>query len=686
MEITSLDAKDAPPISTEASPDLASLNSDLATSRLSKVTDKNPASDLASFSRTEAPSALPEGLSGLQISHTKQKGDCLYIYSKDREVGCATQILEAIAPSTQDLESSVLFAEGIRRLKLHGNAWALGVDLPIAPSAIIAAEIIAALLTCFQQDPKLAQTKLKLLLQNNCLNLLCETSTKILQAEMAIPMLNTLRTVKSSEYFQAVTVSNRVIGEKKPNWSFEIDLLAIGVQSSNLEISESLEESHHEVVEISRPESVELQPWQQVLSYADNCLIFCTQAWKLIGQTSPQIPSVPICVASLAIGLGATVLLDRTLNHYAQPHEQTKLVIADPKINLQENTPDKGIANKPALNFNIALFNEKLALLDWQITNKKRSPDVLIVGSSRALRGIEPSVLETALINKGYKGASVFNLGIDGATAKVVNLQVTQILSRPQLPRMIIWADGLRAFNSSRSDITYDEITASTGYKQLQETLKNNGINPEPLSPNIATKPENPIAQAFSTIFATSTKRQEVRTSVVKGFDRNTHLLSNSEALIAATMPSTATALDSKGFVAFDVTFDPNTYFQKYPQVPGDYDLDYRNFDTSGSQFDAFANVVDFCRRNNVELLVVNMPLHNTYLDAIRTRYEASFNSRMQELALREGFTYLDISQAIPNQAELFSDPSHLNQKGAIAIAQMLAQNPKIPWQALKNR
>lgn len=699
MEITSLDAKDANPISTDSIPDLPSLNSSLVVSRLSQLTDENPVSDLVSAQEaskqgtltqgTEATITLPEGLSGLKFSHTKQKGDCLYIYSKDREVGCATQILEAIAPSTQDLESSVLFAEGIRRLKLQGNTWALGVDLPIAPSAIVAAEIITALLTNFQQDVKLAQTKLKLLLQNNCLNLLCETRTNLLQAEMALPMLNTLRTVQASEYFQSVTVSNRVIGQKKPNWSFEIDLLAIGVVSSEPEISkatEATETTEHEQVKILSTEDIELSPWQKLITSADNLLIACTKAGQLIGQASPQIPSVTACVASFVIGLGATIVIDRTLNRYAQPQEQTKLVIADSKINLQENAPDKGVNNKAALNFNIALFNEKLALLDWQITNKKRSPDVLIVGSSRALRGIEPNVLEKALIAKGYKGISVFNLGIDGATAKVVNLQVTQILSQQQIPRMIIWADGLRAFNSSRSDITYDEITASTGYKQVQETLKNNGINPDPLSPNIATKPENPISQAFNTIFATSAKRQEVRTSVVKSFDQNTHLLSNSEALIAATMPSTATALDSKGFVAFDVTFDPNTYFQKYPQVPGDYDLDYRNFDTSGSQFDAFANVVDFCRRNNVELLVVNMPLHNTYLDTIRTRYEASFNSRMQELALREGFTYLDISQAISNQAELFSDPSHLNQKGAIAIAQMLAQNPKIRWQALKTR
>jgi hypothetical protein len=185
-------------------------------------------------------------------------------------------------------------------------------------------------------------------------------------------------------------------------------------------------------------------------------------------------------------------------------------------------------------------------------------------------------------------------------------------------------------------------------------------------------------------LFATSSKRQEIRTSLVKKFDRNTHMLSNSDALLAATMPSTVTALDPKGFVAFDVTFDPNTYFQKFPQVPGDYDLDYRNFETNGSQFEAFANVVDFCRRNNIELLVVNMPLHATYLDQIRSRHEATFNGRMQELALREGFTYLDLSQSILNQADLFSDPSHLNKKGAIAISQLLVQNPKIRWQVLK--
>jgi hypothetical protein len=642
-------------------------------------------------------SILVEELAGIKLSHTKQKGDCLYLYSQDREVNCASKILEAIAPSTQDLDRSVLFAEGIHRLKLHGNAWALGLDLPIAPSALVAAEIITALLTSFRQDPQLApkfaQTKLKLLLQNNCLNLLCETRTAILQAEMVLPMLNTLRTVSASEYFQSVTVSNRVIGEKKPNWSFEIDLLAIGTQNPNEAELYAVENTQDHNIEFISEDEEEINAWQKLGGRAGVKIFEVGQAitsLKWLGQASPQMLSLPACIASLAIGVGATIAIDRTLSNYEHPDQPIKFAIADSKINLPtnqpDNSPEKSLTNKPALNFNIALFNEKLALLDWQITNKQRSPEILIVGSSRALRGLEPKTLEKSLINKGYKEIGVFNLGIDGATAKVVNIQITQILSRPQLPRMIIWADGLRAFNGSRSDLTYDEIAASVGYKQLQESLKNNGVNPNPITnpTELSTKSPNPIAKSFDLLFATFSKRQEIRTSLVKKFDRNTHMLSNSEALLAATMPSTVTALDPKGFVAFDVTFDPNTYFQKFPQVPGDYDLDYRNFEANGSQFEAFANVVDFCRRNNIELLVVNMPLHTTYLDRSRIQYEATFNGRMQELALREGFTYLDLSQAILNQADLFSDPSHLNKKGAIAISQLLVQNPKVRWQALK--
>ena len=708
MEITSLDANPLVPITDLIDPiDPSSDGSQadsLVTDQLSnavfvensdqklgkKQIDKSLAEELSSRVFTEE-------LVGINLSHSKQKDDCLYLYSQDQEVNSATKILEAIAPSTMDLDGSVLFAEGIRRIKLHGQAWALGLDLPIAQAAIVSAEIIAALLTKFQEDAqvdtKLAEIKFKLLLQSNCLNLLCETPSPLLQAAIALPMLNILRTVDAAEYFQAVTVSSRVIGEKQPSWSFEIDLLAIGIPQPDPELE--LEPQQQDALDLDKSLDIQdersLSAISLLITNVQHLIQYLIRL-RWLGQNSPQILSkglsVPAGVASVAIGLIATIAIDRVLGNYAQPSVQTKFAIADSKINLptnqSENSATQKITNKPALNFNIALFNEKLALLDWQTTNKRRSPDILIVGSSRALRGIEPQTLEKSLISKGFKDPSVFNLGLDGATARVVNMQLTQILTQPQLPRMIIWADGLRAFNSNRNDITYDEITASAGYKQVQENLKNKVVNPDPVVDTNAIA-STPITQSFDFVFSTLAKRQEVRTALVKKFDHNTQMLSNSEALIASTMPNTVTALDSKGFVAFDIKFDPNTYFQKYPQVPGDYDLDYRNFETTGTQFEAFANVVDFCRRNNIELVVVNMPLHSTYLDQSRSRYETTFNGRMQELAAREGFIYLDISQAIPNQAELFSDPSHLNHKGAIEISKLLAQNPKLRWQALKN-
>lgn len=633
-------------------------------------------------------------LGGLKISQTKQKGDCLYLYSQEQQADCAAKILGEIALSTQDLAGSVLFAEGIRKLKLHGKAWALGIDLPISQSAIVAAEIITALLKKFQENPladnKLAQAKLKLLLQNSCLNLLCETRQAILQAEIALPILDTLRTLKSSEYFQSVTVSNRVINTKKANWSFEIDLLAIGTQQPiDQSESEPIAPPQKLASEFVDDEDLDDEIGASHSSFAefsDRLNIFTNIAKQFLqlhwlGQpslnNSPNFRnlSVKSGIVSLAIGIGGAIAIDRTLSHYAIQSEPAPLVTET------LNDVSRAISAKPAPNFNIATFNDKLTLLDWYVTNQGRSPDAIIVGSSRALRGIEPRTLEKVLAAKGYKNINVFNLGIDGATAKVVNLQITQILSRPQLPRMIIWADGLRAFNSKRNDITYDEITASIGYKRLQESLKNGDGNSAIASePN--SKITNPLANVISNVFITNAKRQEIRTSVVKSFDRNTNLFSNGDSLVAATRPTAVTAIDPKGFVAFDLVFDPDTYFQKYPQVPGDYDLDYRDFETSGAQFDAFANVVDFCRRNNIELLLVNMPLHSTYLDSIRINFESIFNQRMQELSLREGFTYIDLSQSIPDRAELFSDPSHLNKQGAIAIAQMLGQSTKIRWQS----
>ncbi|CAN1213126.1 DUF1574 domain-containing protein [Tumidithrix helvetica PCC 7403] len=618
-------------------------------------------------------------LEELKITQAKQKEDCLYLHCQsDRP----RKILQAIAPNSQALSSSVMFAEGVRRVKLHGKGWALGVDLPIDHAALLAAEIIE----CLRQDPKTKQTALKVLLHQSCLNILCECQAAIPQAIMALPILSALRQTRPSDYLQSVTVSSRTIGQKLPNWSFEIDLLAIGIvpPSDRPDLLSATSEEDSDNGEASEGE--EERESSVVMTYGLSVLKYLfVGKWLFTNQPRALTPIV--CLSSLVVGVMGTFVLDRTLFNYAQPHAQLKKQVQSSAVELKGNR----LTDRPKLNFQIDLLNDKLALIDWYISAQRRPPDVLIMGSSRALRGVEPTILEQSLAQNGYKGVSVFNFGVNGATAKVVNLQLAEILSSQQLPRMIIWADGVRAFNSNRADITYDEISTSPGYKQLQVSRKSPDTSGDGKSEQIdrasnkdldGDKPVTPLGKMFHAILDSYPQKQLVRTSLVKGFEQSTLLFSNRRELLRAAQPNRSAEMDSKGFVGFDVTFDPKTYFQNHPQVSGDYDLDYRDFNLNGKQMESFTAVSEFCRQHNIQLVFVNLPLHNVYLDPTRSRYESLFSSRMRDLSTQLNFTYIDLSQTWRNQAALFSDPSHLNRQGAIAVAKELASNSQIRWKS----
>lgn len=118
------------------------------------------------------------------------------------------------------------------------------------------------------------------------------------------------------------------------------------------------------------------------------------------------------------------------------------------------------------LSFNNSLLEQKLA--QYQLRCLQHGvPDMLVVGSSRALRGINPQVLRRSLIDRGYRNPQIYNFGINGATAQVVDSILRQLLTPQQLPKLVIWADGARAFNSGRIDRTYETIASSDRYRQL---------------------------------------------------------------------------------------------------------------------------------------------------------------------------------------------------------------------------
>lgn len=331
-----------------------------------------------------------------------------------------------------------------------------------------------------------------------------------------------------------------------------------------------------------------------------------------------------------------SVTLSSPKRRFAEKKQQEYLkyyIIAQKKANKASNLP--------FANFNSDFLNQQLVLYLSYIAAVGK-PDVLIVGSSRAVQGINPKSLEKELLNAGKGQLRVFNLGINGATAQVVDVLLREILTPEQLPKTIIWADGLRAFNSGREDRTYQAIIASEGYQQLS-----NGNRPQML-PEAVIPPD------------TCESSQEVISQIVG--------LMIGQPAIAADVNNT----DTNGFLPTTALFEPNTYYQKYPQVSGLYDSDYQNFNLEGEQTTAFKKILAYTQQQQIKLIFVNLPLTQDYLDDYRSQRETEFVTWMRQQSQPSNFTFLDFSQQWLKINLYFADPSHLNSYGASAIAPQL--------------
>ncbi|MBF2072140.1 MAG: DUF1574 domain-containing protein [Synechococcales cyanobacterium C42_A2020_086] len=363
----------------------------------------------------------------------------------------------------------------------------------------------------------------------------------------------------------------------------------------------------------------------------------------------------------------------------------------------------------PLPTFNSRQLDEKLQLYYRFIEEYAGPPDVMIVGSSRALRGVDPMALQDSLAQLGYPDATVFNFGINGATAQVVNLLVQQILTPEQLPRLILWADGARAFNSGTVDVTYNGILVSEAYRQLQsgQLAIPRSADAEPVSPapgslnTTLTESYQSLDRWLSDTLgrAAGTHPQRDRLKRLAQDTLTAWMPDAPTIVVPSGIPSTPQAntpqpalpisqamLDEYGFLSLPVQFNPATYYQKYARVLGEYDSDYENFQLTGRQDEALRSLLQFTSARQIPVIFVNLPLTEDYLDPFRLQYEQDFREYMVRTSLSQpGFTFRDLSEAWTTQYSYFSDPSHLNRYGAYAVSRRLAQDPIIPWSESKS-
>ncbi|MBW4635858.1 MAG: DUF1574 domain-containing protein [Iphinoe sp. HA4291-MV1] len=356
------------------------------------------------------------------------------------------------------------------------------------------------------------------------------------------------------------------------------------------------------------------------------------------------------------------------------------------------------LTQKPS--FNARQLDEQLVLYKQRLAETGHPPDVLIIGSSRALRGIDPVALSKSLATQGSPSIDIFNFGINGATAKVVDFIVRRVLKPSELPKLIIWADGARAFNSGREDMTFSAIAASPGYKNIlgkaPEKISHTGTTNTTEQETAKKKTQQGnnsyqtvdswLNKGLAALSASYQKRdnlknllnQQLKSLLVIG-DTNQAGTKKSHS-INPEEDASQQVVDFDGFLALSIRFDPTTYYQKHSQVSGNNDNNYKSFRLQGDQDTALQALLEFTQSQKITLVFVNMPLTAYYLDSVRSKYEQEFQQYMLNLTDNPNFIYRDLSQLWPKTSDYFSDPSHLNRYGAYKVSKKLANDPMIPW------
>ncbi|HEY9616701.1 MAG TPA: hypothetical protein V6C64_07670, partial [Microcoleaceae cyanobacterium] len=297
-----------------------------------------------------------------------------------------------------------------------------------------------------------------------------------------------------------------------------------------------------------------------------------------------------------------------------------------------------------------------------------------------------------------------FNLSLNGGTAQTTDWTLRYLLAPNQLPRLIIWADGSRAFNNGRIDHTYSKIISSPGHKQLLAgvrphvpeinafDLKQICIDMPPsyttVQPQVRIKRVAPgsfvYPQPASNLLCSTTLRNLLQPTAIAAAttEKANGEKVNPEAINAkkAQALKPKNYLETLGFHIVSERFNPDTYFQHYPWVPGRYDGDYRDFNLNGKQTSvALKNVVRFAETHKIKLIYVNLPLHQIYLNGIRGEYEQQFRAYMRRMAQSSSLIFQDLGDRWNDRNDFFLDPSHLNRYGAAAVARRIGQTLVMP-------
>lgn len=87
-----------------------------------------------------------------------------------------------------------------------------------------------------------------------------------------------------------------------------------------------------------------------------------------------------------------------------------------------------------------------------------------------------------------------------------------------------------------------------------------------------------------------------------------------------------------------------------------------------------FLKLLQVCKKNNIRLVVVNMPVTDSYENLVPTELRSRWPSEIQDAANKYGFEVLDFNDRHIFTAQDFMDTAHLNEKGSLKLNDLLSR------------
>ena len=139
-----------------------------------------------------------------------------------------------------------------------------------------------------------------------------------------------------------------------------------------------------------------------------------------------------------------------------------------------------------------------------------------------------------------------------------------------------------------------------------------------------------------------------------------------------ASMKGMKYKIQPDGFVPDETDFGKLPRSERISVARSRYKAHFGNsIETDSLQIKALAEIIQLCSIHNIRLFLIAFPLSDEYLKEAESDPRIKQIQRLQQNFIREN-TFLNYQHVFRNRPELFSDPDHLNNRGAAMFSRML--------------